>query len=372
MLATKKILGLLGHQISYSLSPLMHNKAAELLGLEYIYVPFDLASPERLEAALDGVRTLGIAGLNVTVPYKEKVMKYLDTLSPEAAEAEAVNTIVNQEGTLIGYNTDITGFGEPLKPYKAELKNAAVAIFGNGGAARAVIESLRNEFDVSAIHLIVRNEEKAAVLRESLERRSKNLIVEVHNIVDAKTANVLRAVKLIVNATPVGTAHVDATHHLSAVQTSAGHEELYADPSVFSAGQLVYDLTYHPPMTPLLITAAGQGATVISGLEMLLAQGAKAFELWTGHAMPVAQVRPFLVAALEAPFVEAAPVHPVESAVKKSAAKSATKVKFRKVKLDDGTAAATEPAGLNSLKQEISKNELAEKKDETEELEEGN
>lgn len=324
----------------------MHNRALSLLGLNYLYTLFDINSPEKLEAVASGVRVLGIAGLNVTIPYKEKIIKHLDALSPEAAEVQAVNTIVNQDGYLIGHNTDIAGFAEPLKAHKSELKGCAVALFGNGGAARAVIEALKN-YEVGALHLIVRNEEKGSALKEEIERRSHNLKVELHNSSDAAVAETLRAVKLIVNATPVGAG--ESSPNLIAETAE-----------IFSAGQIVYDLVYQPRLTPLLLHAQRQGATVIGGIEMLLAQGAKAFELWTGQAMPIDQIRPLLESQLDAAGTAAQAMqskaqpqiplslpetsHQSSSKVAGSGAKSASK-KYRKVSLSQEPDEATDATG---------------------------
>ncbi len=290
MSAVKKVLGLLGSEISYTLSPLMHNTAADALGLNYCYNVFDVRKPNDLPAAIEGIRALNIAGANVTIPYKEQVVKYLDSLSAEASEVQAVNTILNQEGTLIGYNTDIFGFAEPLKAFKSELEKEDVAVLGSGGAARAVIQALKIEFKPASITIVARNESKAESLKEEFKRRTKSLKFKTLNIADAETIEKLRNCKLIINATPVGSA-----------KSSAGKEELFPAEKLWTKHHIAYDLIYNPLQTPFLKGAQAAGAKTISGLEMLLFQGAKSFELWTGKPMPIDLVRQTLLQALEPP-----------------------------------------------------------------------
>jgi shikimate dehydrogenase len=287
MSTIKKVLGLLGNEIAYTLSPLMHNTAADALGLNYSYNVFEVHTPDDLSAAIEGIRALNIAGVNVTIPYKERAVKYLDSLSSEASEVQAVNTILNQEGTLIGYNTDIFGFSEPLKAFKSELEKENVAVLGSGGAARAAIHALKIDFKPSSITIVARNESKADALKEEFKRRTKSLKLKTLNIAGAETVEKLRDCKLIINATPVGSA-----------KPSAGKEELFQTEKLWTKSHIAYDLVYNPLHTPFLNGAQAAGAKTISGLEMLLFQGAKSFELWTGKQMPIDLVRQTLTRAL--------------------------------------------------------------------------
>ncbi len=291
MLYTKKVLGLIGYQIGYSLSPLMHNVAAESLGLPYIYTLFEIHPPENLGAALEGAKILGLAGLNVTIPYKERVVACLDALSAEAAEIQAVNTVLNQEGQLIGYNTDIYGFAEPLLPFKSNVDGNEVVVFGAGGAARAVVQALRQYFKPAHIHLVARDESKAEVLKETFKRRSKSLNISTHLFDDEDLESLLARARLIVNATPIGT---------EAVSTVSKPANLFpVEWKVWSPDTIAYDLVYRPMLTPFLQAAQQAGAKIISGFEMLIAQGAKSFEIWTGKAMPRHTVRESLLQALQ-------------------------------------------------------------------------
>jgi len=290
----KKILGILGHKIDYSLSPLIHNTAAEYLGLDYYYTIFNINSAETIPAAIEGMRALGIAGFNVTIPYKEQVVKYVDQLSASASEVQAVNTIVNQDGRLIGYNTDIEGFAEPLLPFQSKLKHQPVAIFGNGGAARATVEALKNLFEPSSIHLIVRSMRKGEDLKQDIIRRSTYLKISVHEANEPATLDVLKTCRLIVNATPIGTIYANAA-------PDAKSEPLLPDSSgIWSSEHIAYDLVYSPPITTFLEDAKQNGATVVSGIDMLIGQAARSFRLWTGQDMPLDIVKATLMKKISA------------------------------------------------------------------------
>ncbi|MFN3393509.1 MAG: shikimate dehydrogenase [Candidatus Thermochlorobacter sp.] len=286
----KKILGLIGYQIGYSLSPLMHNIAAEHLGLPYTYALFEIHSLESLVTALAGAKALGIVGFNITIPYKERILPYLDLLSAEASETKAVNTVLNQDGQLIGYNTDIYGFAEPLLPFKSYVDGNDVAVFGAGGAARAVVQALRQYFKPSCIHIIARDEFKANALKDHFKRRSKSLNIAAHLFDAENLESVLASAHLIINATPLGTDSPRTPLH-SAMPFPAEWK-------IWSPHKIAYDLVYRPKLTPFLRTAQESGATIIPGFEMLIAQGAKSFEIWTGKEMPREIVRGALLEAL--------------------------------------------------------------------------
>lgn len=291
MLSARKVLGLIGYQIGYSLSPLMHNVAAEYLGLPYIYTLFEIHPSENLGAALESAKILGLAGLNVTIPYKERVVAHLDALSAEAAEIQAVNTILNQDGQLVGYNTDIYGFAEPLLPFKSDVDGKEVVVFGAGGAARAVVQALRQYFKPAHIHLVARDEAKAEGLKETFKRRSKSLSISTHLFDAENLETILKHARLIVNATPIGT---------EAVGTASKPTKLFpTEWDVWSPHTIAYDLVYRPMLTPFLQAAQDAGAKTISGFDMLIAQGAKSFEIWTGQAMPREAVRQALLQALQ-------------------------------------------------------------------------
>ena len=267
-----KIIGVLGHPIKQSYSPLMHNIAFELAGLDYTYLPFDVPTAN-LKAALKGMVALGIKGMNVTVPHKEKIIEYLNDLSEEAGIVGAVNTIVNENGVLHGYNTDVNGILETLLPYKEELNDQTVAIIGAGGAARSVIYSLVRHFKIEKIVLLNRTEQKAESLKEYFTAKMHYENFEVHELVPPDITSVLKDAKLIVNTTTIGM-FPETDDSATTIAES------------FCNDQVVFDVVYNPIKTKFLQIAESQGATVIGGLKMFVGQGAKAYELWTGEEMP--------------------------------------------------------------------------------------
>jgi shikimate dehydrogenase len=277
MTNAKKILGLLGRAVDYSYSPLIHNTACELLELPYYYTIFNITDPNLIGDALHGAKALGIAGFNVTIPYKKSVVPFLDELSAEASMIGAVNTIVIRDGTMTGHNTDIEGFATPLQPYASLIKGKRVCIFGNGGAALAAIEAFRRFFSPDEILLYVRDQNKATVMLESYRHREIVTICN-QNMIDDR----FRSCSVVVNATPIGTKGRNNDPIKSIVPL---------DRELIHKGQIVYDMVYNPLDTPLLHSAERIGATTISGIEMLIGQAALSFALWTGIAMPVGAVK---------------------------------------------------------------------------------
>jgi len=262
-----RILGVIGDPIGHTSSPAMHNAAIATLGLDYTYVAFHVR-PDELGQAIEGMRALQIAGFNVTVPHKQGVMAHLDEVSVEAVAIGAVNTVINRQGQLVGYNTDAFGILESLRRDGGmERLPAQVALLGAGGAARAILYALLQCEEVERILLLNRTRSKAESLAEDLDR-SGRIFVE-----DMNTSSVAE-VDLLINSTSVG---------------MYPHEEAspLADASVLHADMLVADIVYKPLKTRLMIQAESVGARAINGLGMLAWQGARSFELWTGSAPPV-------------------------------------------------------------------------------------
>jgi len=286
---SKKIFGLLGRHVDYSWSPLIHNTGFETLGLPCVYTIFNIASPELVDDALKGSRALGIAGFNVTIPFKKTVVPLLDELSADARAIGAVNTIVNDNGRLLGYNTDIDGFAAPLLPYAETIRNRPVCIFGNGGAALAAVEAFRHHFNPSSVLLVVRDTQKAEDMLEEYAYRDLVTICSGREIDQPSCSKLIRNCRVLVNATPVGTAgRADHVHNI----LPTGHGLLHD-------GQIVYDMVYNPLETPLLAEARAAGAAIIPGIEMLIAQAARAFSIWTGQELPVDLVRKTVLAEIE-------------------------------------------------------------------------
>jgi shikimate dehydrogenase len=271
-----KIIGLLGHPIKHTYSPFIHNIAIELKNLDYIYLPFDVPA-SGLKNALKGMLALGIKGFNVTIPHKENIIQFLTNVSEEASIIGSVNTIVNDLGKLNGYNTDVNGVFDTLSPYKDEINGNDVSIVGAGGAARAVIYTLVRHFKPKNIFLINRTEQRAEALRKYFYEKMKFEGFRAFELFPPELVDIFKASKLIVNATSIGM-FPDVDDTITTLEES------------FCPGQIVFDLVYNPPQTKLLKIAASKGAVTLDGLQMLISQGAKAFELWTGEQMPIDQI----------------------------------------------------------------------------------
>ena len=268
-----KLIGLVGHPIKQSYSPFIHNIAAQFKSVDYIYLPFDVVA-DNLEIALKGVVALGISGLNITIPHKEKIIKYLDELSEEAAMIGAVNTIVNEHGKLKGYNTDINGILESLSEFKDLITGSKVCVIGAGGGARAVIYTLIRYFKPEQITIINRTIQSADTLQNYFSEKMRFDNFKTSDLFPPDLIETFNSSSLIVNSTPVGMFPDvdDSPTNLS--------ESFHKD-------QLVFDMIYNPTETKLLNLAKQQGAETLGGLKMLVHQAAKSFELWTGEEPPV-------------------------------------------------------------------------------------
>lgn len=261
----KSIYGIIGFPLEHTFSPFMHNAAFQELDVKAVYQPFPLKE-EDLNDFFKNLhqKSSPIFGLNVTVPYKEKVMKYLDNLNPLAQKVMAVNTIViDKERKLTGYNTDAPGFLAHLAELKFDAKNKKIGILGAGGSARAIITALCliPEKPLS-IKIYNRTFEKAKILTESIKERVDTEILEAVMSIDDLE---LPEVDILINTTSVG---------LKKSDPSLVEEELLR-PDMF-----VYDLIYNPKETTLLRLAKKQGARTSNGLGMLFYQGVLSFEHW--------------------------------------------------------------------------------------------
>lgn len=276
-----QILGLIGHPIKQSYSPFIHNITFTLLGMDYIYLPFDVPAAN-LRNALKGINALGIKGFNVTIPHKESLVAFLSNVSEEASIVGSVNTVVNDMGKLVGYNTDVHGVYESLAPYKDEILGKEVSVIGSGGAARAVIYSLIRHFKPSSINIVNRTEQRAESLKNYFMTKMKFEEFKTFELFPPDIIDTLRASKLIINASSVGM--------FPDVEDSPINLQ-----NAFTTEQIVFDLVYNPPKTKLLELAEAEGAIVLNGLNMLVHQAAKAFELWTGQQMPVDEIKQSLL-----------------------------------------------------------------------------
>ncbi|MCK5579648.1 MAG: shikimate dehydrogenase [Candidatus Omnitrophica bacterium] len=261
----KSTYGLIGYPVNHSLSPLMHNAAFEALGVEAVYELFSLEEQELDEFFVDlKTEESHIFGLNVTVPYKEKVVKYLDSLAPFAKKVNAVNTIViSKDRKLVGYNTDGPGFLAHLSELGFDVKGKRVSILGAGGASRAIISSLCVKDErPGSIRIYDIDKDKAEFLISDLRERFDVSIVETVNSID--DLNVELA-DMLINATPLGMKEDDP---------------FIIDEESLHPNMFVYDLVYNPAETYLLKIAKEKGAQTANGLGMLFYQGVLAFQHW--------------------------------------------------------------------------------------------
>ena len=277
-----RVCGVIGDPIEHTMSPVMHNAAFKKLGLDYIYLPFRVKK-EDLGRAIVGVRALGIRGLNVTIPHKVAVMSLLDELDPLAKRIGAVNTVVNDGGVLTGYNTDAGGFIQALLEKGVEPQGKGVVVLGAGGASRAVSFVLAER----GARLTILNRQLELDWAVDLARRiSQDFGKEVKalELNDENLARVLESADILVNATSVG------------MSPDAGETPLPA--RLLRPGLVVFDVIYNPIKTRLLREAEEAGARTIGGLDMLVWQGALAFEQWTGRQAPRQVMRREAIKAL--------------------------------------------------------------------------
>lgn len=269
-----KITGIFGDPIGHTLSPAMHNAAFNALGLNAVYIPFHVKSnlPGELKAAVESIRALGLLGVNVTIPHKEKVLKYLDEIEPHAMDLGAVNTIVNKDGKLIGYNTDGAGYLLSLRDetgFKAGRKRAV--IIGAGGAARSIVYSILAAKPVSVV-IANRTLRRAEALARSFARKFDSTdIIAAPLDKDSLFEHFVKA-DLVVNTTSTG---------------MMGKGELDLPLGALPARAVVSDIVYRPLRTGLIKNAEKLGLKTHGGLGMLVRQGAIGFELWTGKKAPV-------------------------------------------------------------------------------------
>lgn len=273
-----KQVGLVGYPVSHSLSPIMQQAAFDAFHIEANYVLWETPQ-DQLAAKIASLRSSSMLGANITIPYKEDVLQMVDECDPFAARIGAINTIVNRNGRLYGYNTDAPGFITALIEFDAypfDCAGKKVVILGTGGAARAAAMGLLGK-DVCDVVLLGRTQ----VHLQNIIRHLSTFVVEIHRTTHIRgtlfgypgVREILANTDLVVNATPIGLNMDDS--------------KLLVDVDVLPSTALVMDMVFNPPLTPLLRTARAHGCQVLNGLSMLLYQGALAFELWTGRPAPI-------------------------------------------------------------------------------------
>lgn len=269
------VVGLIGHPLGHTLSPGMHNAAFDELDIPGIYLPFDVPQESMVGEFMRGAAKLGARGFNITIPYKEVAFAEVDQMDDEARRARAVNTVLVQEdGSLRGFNTDIFGFSEALRTANYDPRNKRALIIGAGGASKAAVIAL---WKMGAkIEISNRTPERAEELVRSMRVFLKTIPLEA--LTNEKPYS------LIVNATPVGMRGFDSS--------------TIVPESLIAGADAVMDMVYNPIETPLLTAAKPHGVKTIHGLDMLLHQGAKAFEIWTGVKAPIEVMRRELMGAM--------------------------------------------------------------------------
>jgi len=269
--------GVIGNPIEHSLSPAIHNAAFQKLALNFVYLAWKV---DRIGDAVRGLRALGnFRGASVTIPHKVAVLPFLDEVDTTARHIGAVNTIVAEEGQLLGMNTDATGALRALREGNAPLKGASVVIVGSGGAARAIAFALAAEAEVRRLHLMGIEVDERRNLAMDL-RDKTGVSVEEEDLDEGRLKNVLSEARVLIHCTPVGMAPKIGR---SCIPAKFLHREL-----------IVMDVVYNPRETQLLIEARTAGCRTISGLEMFLYQAVAQFERWTGRSAPIQVMRAVL------------------------------------------------------------------------------
>ncbi len=280
--AFTRLFGVIGHPVGHSLSPAMHSAAIEALGLDAVYLAFEVP-PERVAGALEGMRAMGLRGLNVTIPHKAAVMSLVDDVDDAARRAQGVNTVTNDGGRLLGSSTDGPGFMRSLVEAGVEARGSEVLLVGSGGAARAIAATLATE--AKGILVAARNPDA----RSELVRAVRELggVAEAMDLTESSLCAGLQTCRMLINCTPLGMwPRTEACIPVRSEDMTADH--------------VVVDIVPNPTETMLLRRAAERGAKIVDGLAMLVHQGAISLEIWTGETAPVQAMRAAAEAALEA------------------------------------------------------------------------
>ncbi|UOF91145.1 shikimate dehydrogenase [Fodinisporobacter ferrooxydans] len=277
-----KLIGLLAAPSGHSISPAMHNMAFRKLGLNYAYLAFEVGN-DQLKDVVNGIRALNLRGFNVSMPNKIKIMPLLDELSEVAQFAGAVNTVVNENGKLIGHMTDGIGFMRGLIEAGVYFIGKKITLLGAGGAATAI--AIQAAFDgVAEISIFNRKDDffpravkNAAIINEQVKDTTCN--ANVYDLADRdRLKKEIADSDILINATGIGMKPFEG-------------QSLISDTSWLRPELIVSDVIYTPRKTKLLAQAETVGCKTINGLGMVLWQGAKAFEIWTGQEMPVEYVK---------------------------------------------------------------------------------
>lgn len=283
MASTGKTLlfGLIGDPVAHSLSPFIMNRAFDSLGLDAMYVAFGV-KPERLQPSVAGLGSMGIAGLNVTYPYKEEILYHIDAISSEAEIINAVNTVLFFDDEIQGFNTDAPGTAIALETFSdAQLEGSSVFVYGMGGSGRAAAYGLL-ERGAERVTFAVRDDSSGPLVLERFQFAFPEQEVDVVRIGAAEDMvprrDAFRGADIVINATPVGMAGLPPGG------------ELIEDAAWIRSGQTFFDFVYHPRQTSFLETARRAGAKTLGGIALLVAQAAESFRIWTDHGFDVKEM----------------------------------------------------------------------------------
>jgi shikimate dehydrogenase len=262
---TTKLLGVIGNPIEHSLSPLIHNRAIEVLDVDYSYLPFPIAA-ENLTTAIKGFEVIGVRGFSVTIPHKQAIMACLSEISATARLIGAVNTVWRKNDRWYGTNTDMEGFLAPLRKLDQHWQQTRAIVLGNGGAARAVVVGLA-QLGCPEIFVLGRDQSKLEVFQQSWENETLQKVLRISPL--EELPRLLGKTELLINSTPVG-----MYPKIDGCPIDLSLLDLLPDKAI------VYDLIYTPSPTSLLDRAIARGLISIDGLEMLVQQGAAALKIW--------------------------------------------------------------------------------------------
>ena len=275
--AQTKLCGVIGNPVEHSLSPAIHNAAFQKLGLNFVYLAFPV---ENIADAVRGIRALGnVRGFSVTIPHKVSAIRFLDELEPTARQIGAINTIVVDDGKLIGYNTDAAGALRALRDNGVELRERRVALLGSGGAARAIAFALAADSAVAELFVLGIDEVERQGLVRDLQAKT-SLRVHEAALSEDTLRRLLPDTQVLIHCTPVG--------------MHPKIQETCVPAGLLHARLAVMDIVYNPQETRLLKDAKAAGCRTIRGLEMFLNQAAAQFELWTNRPAPTDVMRAVL------------------------------------------------------------------------------
>ena len=282
---TTTLLGLIGTPVEHSKSPAMYNHCFQKFGLDWAYLAFDIPQ-EKAGDAVQAIRTLGMRGANVTMPCKNAVIPYLDKLTPAAEAIQAVNTIVNENGTLVGHNTDGCGYTQNLRRSGVEVKGKRIVLLGGGGAASAIAiqAALEGAAEIAVFNLKDAFRPRVEKGLQAIAKAAPGCAITLNDLQDREALHqaILRC-DILSNATRVGMAPYEDQSNIT-------------DLNWFRPDLIETDVVYAPPQTRMLREAQAAGCLTCDGLGMLLCQGAEAFRLYSGMEMPVEEIRALLYA----------------------------------------------------------------------------